>query len=128
MNDVVAVSTALLRKFADFVKTLSADELARVSSGELKFELVERAARKTAPAKAQVDVGRVRDDLRSMSTREAAASYIESLRLNADPLKDLARALGASLVGVSRKDDVRDRIVEHTVGYRLNSAAIRDGA
>jgi hypothetical protein len=124
MSDVVELSAALLRRFADFTKRLTPEELAGVARGEIKFGLHEAPIKKSATFSLNVD--KIGTDLNHMTSRAAAVDYIDGLKLVAPRLKELAKALGASTVGVSRKDDIRDRIVEHTVGYRLNSSAIRD--
>lgn len=126
MSDVVEVSVALLRRFADFTKKLTPEQLGALAAGELKFDLVE--ARKPAKQQTHVDPSAVSAHLQTVSSREEAARYIDGLKLTVAQQKQLAGALGVSLTGAARKDQVRDRIVEHTVGYRLNSQTIRTGA
>ncbi|WP_020519485.1 hypothetical protein [Catelliglobosispora koreensis] len=46
----------------------------------------------------------------------------------ASQLKQLAKDLGASITGASTKVQIKDRIVECTVGFRLNSQIIRSGS
>ena len=124
MSDVVEVSVALLRRFADFTKKLTPEQLAALAAGELKFGLLETAK----PVKAApVDPAGALSRLESMDSRAEAAAYLDGLKLTVAQLRQLAGALGASLAGVAKKDQVRDRIVEHTVGFRLNSRTIRTG-
>lgn len=129
MSDVVEVSVALLRRFADFTKKLTPEQLSALAAGELKFDLVEvkkKPVKQEAPV--DVDPSSVSAHLQTLSSRDEAARYIEGLKLTALRQKQLAGALGVSLTGATTKDQVRDRIVEHTVGYRLNSQTIRTGA
>lgn len=125
MSDTVEVSVPLLRRFADFTKKLTAEQLAAVANGELKLGLLNPPAKS---AKVAVSVDRLAAELAAMTSRSAAAEHIDSLKLTLPALKDTAKALGASIAGASTKVAVRDRIVEHTVGFRLNSATIRDGS
>lgn len=126
MSDVVEVSVALLRRFADFTKKLTPEQLGALAAGELKFDLVD--VKKPTKQKAQIDPSAVSAHLQTISSRDEAARYIDELKLTVPQQKQLAGALGVSLTGAMRKDQVRDRIVEHTVGYRLNSQTIRTGA
>jgi hypothetical protein len=129
VDDVVDLSVALLRRFAEFTKKLTPEQLAGVASGELKFGLLDAPTRNVPVRKPKPDplggdaADSIRTDLHALNSRKAAADYVDGLRLSADGLRALARSLGASLSGVSKKDEFRDRIVEHTVGYRLNSGA-----
>lgn len=128
MSDVVEVSVALLRRFADFTKKLTPEQLGALAAGELKFDLIE--VKKPAKQKALVDIdpSTVSAHLQTVSSRAEAARYIDGLKLTALQQKQLAGTLGVSLTGATRREQVRDRIVEHTVGYRLNSQTIRGGA
>jgi hypothetical protein len=108
MSDVVEISVALLRKFAEFTKKLTPEQVAGVASGELKFGLLDSPVRKAVAPKAvarkapPLDVEQLRIDLNTMTSREVASSHIDSFRLGAPALKDLAKSLGASLVGRGR--------------------------
>lgn len=59
-------------------------------------------------------------NLRAMNSRADAVAYVADIRGFA--LKDLAVALG---VNIGSAAQVRELIVQRTVGARLNSAAIR---
>jgi len=128
MSDIVDVSVALLRKFAEFTKKLTPEQLAGVASGELKFGLLDGPPKSLKPSKAVVNVDQLAVVLSAMTSRTAAADHIDGLGLTAPALKETAKALGASTTGVTKKDAIRDRIVEHTVGFRLDSSTIRDGS
>jgi hypothetical protein len=128
MSDIVDVSVALLRRFADFTKRLTPEQLAGVANGELKFGLLESPVRGTKATKPAVNVDEIATALSGITSRSAAADYLDGLGLNVLGLKEVARGLGASLSGVTRKDAIRDRIVEHTVGFRLNANTIRGGS
>lgn len=123
MSDVVEISVALLRRYAEFTKKLTPEQLNGIVSGELKFAL--EGGKKQAVM--SVDAGAIETQLSRLDSREEAAAYIDSLRLTVPKLKAVARDLAVSLAGASVKEQIRDRIVEHTVGFRLNSRAIREG-
>jgi len=130
VSDAVDISVALLRKFADFTKTLSEEELVGIATGALKIGLrdaPQKAARstKTAPRLDAEDLSR---RLTQMANRVDAAAFVDSLGLSLQALRDTAKALGASIAGATTKVAVRDRIVEHAVGFRLDSATLRGGS
>jgi hypothetical protein len=128
MSDIVDISVALLRKFAEFTKKLTPDQLAAVASGELRFGLLDGPLRKTPPSKPMVNIEQLAATLSTMTSRAAASDHIDGLGLTVPMLKETAKALGVSIIGVTKKDAIRDRIVEHTVGFRLNSNTIQDGS
>ena len=69
-----------------------------------------------------------RGSLAAIGSHDAAVALLDGLKLTAPGMKQLAQALGASIAGASTKSAVRDRIIEHTVGFRLNSQTIRAGS
>jgi hypothetical protein len=127
------LEAGLSRKWAEFTKKLTPEQLADVAIGQLKFGLLGAApkpSRQTPSKKApvEVDIPTLSAELERMTSREVAAAHLDGLGVTATRLKEIAKALGVSLTGVSGKDAVRDRIVEHKVGYRLNSQTIRHGS
>jgi hypothetical protein len=81
-----------------------------------------KAGRKAAPAKAAVDPAQVADQLGAASSREEAHKVLSGL--DAKTLRAVAEASGAR-GGLTTKEAMRERIVEHTVGSRLDHAAVR---
>ncbi|MEG3635896.1 Rho termination factor N-terminal domain-containing protein [Micromonospora palythoicola] len=63
------------------------------------------------------------DRLATMSSRADGSAYLSSWPLRG--LRDLAAQLGLRGVGGLRKADLVERLVEHTIGYRLTSTALR---
>jgi 2'-5' RNA ligase len=59
--------------------------------------------------------------------REAAAAYLDSLKLTSPQLRALGRELNIHLPSTARKQDIRDAIVRNQVGAHLESAAITRG-
>jgi hypothetical protein len=126
MTTFVELSVGLLRKFADFTKRLSPEQLEALVSGELKFGLLEPPTPKVG--RLPVEADKLAAELAAVSSREAAIAHIDRLKLTPDQLKGLAKDMGASVTGVTKKDAFRDRIVEHVLGFRLNSQTIRHGS
>lgn len=81
--------------------------------------------RKEAAPKARASSDEVAARLAEIDSRDAAREYLDSLSLSADETRRLAHSLNTPIAGVSRKSDIRDRIVEHAVGFRLAQGVIR---
>lgn len=64
--------------------------------------------------------------LQSVGTREAAHAALEGMTV--DELKQVAKRLNRTTAGLTRKDQIRERLVESTVGSRLNSDVLRRNA
>jgi hypothetical protein len=128
----VELSVGLLRRFAEFTKKLSPEELEGIVAGTVKFGLLEprssRAGSSSKAARSVADKEQIIARLAELSSRSAATEYLDSLKLTVEGMKDLAQAVGAPLAGASRKNDIRDRIIEHTVGFRSNQETIRHGS
>ncbi|GIJ33219.1 Rho termination factor N-terminal domain-containing protein [Micromonospora sediminimaris] len=63
------------------------------------------------------------DRLATMTSRADGTAYLSPWPLR--DLRDLATELGLRGVGGLRKADLVERLVEHTIGYRLTSTALR---
>jgi len=78
------------------------------------------ATRRAAPAP---DPAAARAALAAMSRRDDGTAYLSGW--TARDLRGLAASLELRGVAGLRKAELADRIVEHTIGFRLNSTAIR---
>ncbi len=131
MADVAALSAGVLTRVAEFLKTLSAEDLDALANGGAKLEIVGRTTRATgarsraAAAPSTVDAAEVRSRLAGFGSSADATRYLDSLNLQLAPLKTLAADLGVTLSGRPTKAAVRDAIVRAHVGDVLNSEAIR---
>ncbi|PZG00832.1 Rho termination factor N-terminal domain-containing protein [Micromonospora deserti] len=128
---VAALVTALLRE-------LPAADVAALVEGRARLAVVPtetspgptpptatpawRAA-PTGRAAPPPDLGRARAALAEMSRRDDSTAYLAGW--TARDLRALAASLELRGVAGLRKTDLVDRIVERTIGFRLNSAAIR---
>ncbi len=138
---------------------LSADDLMAVASGRARLEVrpVEPAApdpaqlglyaetspgRPTQPARPRrgpatpvpardhaVDIAAAAARINELHTPSAVDEYLQDPRFTATVLKQVARALGPTVLATGRsKAEVRRDIVAGTVGFRSRSAAMSGGA
>ncbi|MEV2240778.1 Rho termination factor N-terminal domain-containing protein [Micromonospora sp. NPDC049891] len=63
------------------------------------------------------------EQLATMTSRADGTAYLSPWPLR--DLRELAAELGLRGVGGLRKADLVERLVEHTIGYRLTSTALR---
>jgi hypothetical protein len=115
--------------------TLSADELIAVATGRARLEL--RHVRPTtrgpaAPVPARdhgIDVAVAVARINELPTPSAVEEYLKDPRFTVAVLKQIARALGPTVLATGRsKAAVRRDIVAGTVGFRSRSAAMSGGA
>ncbi|GIJ06877.1 Rho termination factor N-terminal domain-containing protein [Micromonospora andamanensis] len=71
----------------------------------------------------RVDVTDAVEQLATMASRADGTAYLSPWPLR--DLRELAAELGLRGVGGLRKADLVERLVEHTIGYRLASTALR---
>lgn len=126
MADPADLAHDVLIRVAAFIRTLQADQLADLASGEAKLEVVPKGGRRVA-TKATVSLPRPAADIAAtmaeIGDRAAARRYLEvDLKLTVPRLKQLASELGISVSGTKPK--MIDGIVEWAVGRRLDSDAI----
>ncbi|MFE9653293.1 Rho termination factor N-terminal domain-containing protein [Micromonospora sp. NPDC006431] len=119
---------AVLARVAAFLGGLSAAEVADLAAGRARLALLPAAAGRAAPpggapgGKIQ-DVERAQAALAAMSRREDGTAYLGSWTTR--ELRALAARAGLRGVAGLRKGELVERIVERTIGFRLNSTAIR---
>jgi hypothetical protein len=129
MTDPADLAHDVLLKVAAFVKSLPADQLADLASGEAKLTLVPRGGR-AAPSTAtrtkplSRPVAEIETMLAEIGTRAAAVQYLNDERLTVAQLRELAKVLGVALPSKSTKEAVTTKIVDSVVGRRLDSSAI----
>ena len=135
MTDPAELAQAVFERFNDFVRGLSAEQLAELATGSAKLELVRPDVRTPSAAGARkaplpgvilpVPAGDVRAKLVGMADRAAARRYLGTeLRLTVAQARELAKELGIAVGSKATKTEVLDTIVQWTVGRRLDSKAI----
>jgi hypothetical protein len=117
--------------------TLSPEDLAAVAAGRARLEVrpVAPSARRRPPATPvpardhELDVATAVERINALPTPTAVEDYLKDPRFTAAVLKQIARALGPTVLATGRsKAEVRRDIVAGTVGFRSRSAAMSGGA
>lgn len=127
MSTSVELSAGLLKRFMEFTRRLTPEQLEALVDGGLKFGIL-TPPQPAVTAPPAFDADKITVELGAALSREGAREYLDRLKIKLPDYKRLAKALDTPIVGATTRDAIRDRIVEHMVGVRLNSQTIRHGA
>lgn len=121
---------SLLRDFARQIQAMDDAQIERILAGELRIEVrapeKERAKAREGKARcSDPEIESLRRELQEAGSREQARALIDRYLHSKADLVHFARVLDISAPQKSSSDDIKTRLVESTVGYRLRSAAIR---
>lgn len=122
----------VLREVANFLRTLTAEQVDQLNSGEARIVLEQRTGRSRKGGVANqrlqnVDLTGVRAILQDMNSREEGRAFLDELRLPRSALQEFAHSLDMLVNKSDTVDKLKDLVVEATIGYRLRSNAIRGG-
>lgn len=133
MNDVAKLTLTILQRVSEFLQGLPEDQLADIAEGRATLTYHPYGAAKpavpsarrssTRVAKPKKDMAEAVGALGRMDNREDGEQYLKGMGV-AD-LRAVATQLDIGGVSKDRKADLIAKIVERTIGSRLNSAAIR---
>lgn len=121
---------SLLREFARQIQAMDDAQIERILAGELRIEVraPEKDRTKAREGKARcsnLEMELLRRELQEAGSREQARVLIDRHLHSKADLVHFARMLDISVPQKSSSDDIKTRLVESTVGYRLRSAAVR---
>ena len=120
---------ALLRAIAKFIERLSDSDREALATGQATLELGGTLKAKTRGASrlktAGVDPQHVIDSLHDVRTREEALGILERDGVTKVVLEKIARRFDLPVLRSDSTDKIRAKIVEFSVGFRLNSGAVQ---
>lgn len=123
---------SLLRDLARQIQAMDDSEIESVLAGQYRLEIrppaMKQKRQQTQVRGSDDEVARLQDALRTTDTREQARQLIAELLHTKAELIRFARALDIPVPKSASAEQLKDRLVEGTVGYRLRSAAIRGNA
>ena len=121
---------SLLRDFAKQIQAMDDSQIERILSGDLGIEVRVLDKDTTKVSKGRVrcsdqEIDQLRQALQETNSREKAEALIEQYLYSKADMIRFARFLDVPASQKSTSEDLKNRLVEATVGYRLRSAAIR---
>ena len=125
------VETArLLRALAALIEKSSPDEIASLLKGQASLSHTKKVGAERPDADAiLLDMRRLAEKLQSLNSREEGQSLLSSMSLPRRNLEGLGRLLGVPILKTDNVSRLSEKIIESTIGSRLNSVAIRgDGS
>ena len=120
-------SVDVLLFVADFLKGLSDSEINDLLSGQVELTMTPVNAekkRRKAEAMSDAEIQEVLDRLYLASTRDAGFKILEEHNQARKNLEAIARYADFPVRRRDKVSDLKERIVESTIGYRLRSQAI----
>lgn len=117
---------SFLRQLMRQIEGMDDAEVERILSGQFSIELRVPKARRSAKAACSNElVEKLKSTLDRVGTREEARKLIDNSLHTKTDLMRLARVLDIPAPNRVTSEDLRDRLVEATVGYRIRSAVVR---
>ncbi|MEV6690350.1 hypothetical protein AB0M35_02570 [Micromonospora sp. NPDC051196] len=127
-EELIGPQLTLLRLVARFLGSLSADEVDRLLAGQSKLSIVDTTTKRVptdgadAPAMTREEIIAAFSEIH---TREEGLAALNRLAKNKSSLQRITQALDLPNRKSDTVDDLRKRIIEATVGYRLRSNAVQ---
>lgn len=128
MNYDVDRSAEILRRVSNFLKNLTEAQVDDLIEGRVRITLADNSRRvQSAKSRSgnEENVERLINELTSKSTRAEGLALLDSWGLTRASLRDIAVAMKLPTPKTDTVRELKDRIVEATIGYRLRSDAIR---
>lgn len=120
---------SLLRDFANQIQKMDDSELESVLAGELRLEIrppqKKSKKQRTRNRCSDEEFEKLQGALQNTDTREQARELIDGILHTKEELTRFARVLDIPVPKSIPSEQIKDRLVEGTVGYRIRSAAIR---
>ena len=119
---------SLLNKFARQIQAMDDAELERVLAGDWRIELKAKRSPKKHNSSRQCSmdvIRKLRDDLNGTESRQTARRLIDGVAHTRGDLTRLAKMLDLPVPKSCSTAELKDRLIESTVGFRLRSAAVR---
>jgi hypothetical protein len=128
-TDSLQATVALLRDLCRQLQSLSDDQIAQVLDGHARLEVRVKARKKLQTSKrAQLTHEELLDlaaTLRSCQTREEGNSFLDQKISSKEDTTRLARVLDVPVQKTDTMEQIRARIIESTIGFRIRSAAVQ---
>jgi hypothetical protein len=121
-----AETARVLRALAALVEKSSSEEIAALLKGQASLSRIQKAhTHRADPDAPPPDLLALAERLKSLNTREEGESLLASMSLARRDLEGLGKLLKVSILKTDNMNRLIDKIIEASIGSRLNSLAIR---
>ena len=112
-----------LQKFSD-------EELADISSGKvkIKIDIINNSTTSQKSIACDINYEKIKSDLNSFQTREKGLEYLNLQCKTKKELTALAKIIDIPVQKTDKIAQLKEKIIESTIGFRLRSAAIQNKA
>jgi len=123
----------LLNEYLKFIRKLDDGDLAKILDGTCKIEFTfyEKGKKRGVSGRAkktleEADLQNIASALRQAVTREDGLGLLKKEILKKADLQAIARLIDLPFQSRHTKDELTNKIIEGTIGFRLRSKAIRE--
>lgn len=118
----------LLSRLSEIIASLTDEDIQKILDGTYEIKFVK--ARTTTEQNEYIppfNADEIIEKLKASGSRESAKEYLEDQHvINKRDLEVIARKLDIPLVKTNKVEDLRNKIIEFTVGAKLRSQTIQD--
>lgn len=119
-------TSRLLKIFATFVEKSTPQELSSLLSGKAGLTLISKDRKSLTEKKnSDIDIEDLVKKLETLDSREAGENMLASIGLPRRELEKLGRHLKIPVLKTDNIERLFEKIIENSIGARLNSVAIR---
>lgn len=125
-NSIGKIFNILAKELQKF----SNEELADISSGKakIKIDIVNDSSTSKKSIGCDIDYQKIKSDLNSFRNREEGFEYLNLQCKTKKELTTLAKIIDIPVQKTDKIDQLKEKIIESTIGFRLRSAAIQNKA
>lgn len=121
---------ALLRELARQIQSMDGDAVIEILSGKAKLEVSIVGKKKTAQTKnpsniTDEDLRSLGELLRTTRTRDEGNRLLDEKFMSKNDMSRLARLLDLPVQKTDSVEQIRARVIESTIGFRIRSAAVQ---
>ncbi|MCL1988398.1 MAG: hypothetical protein FWG64_10595 [Firmicutes bacterium] len=107
-----------------FLATLPEETLKDLANGTLKLEISKKTTKTSDKSQKSPKINDICEHLQTITSREDATVYLQSLNLKRDELKEICDFYSIGVISSNTKALLTEKVIETVVGAKLRSNAI----
>ena len=128
MKNIKTSISKIFNILAKELEKFSDEELVDISSGKakIKVDIINNRSSSKKSIACDIDYQKVKSELNSFQTREEGLEYLNLQCKTKKELTALAKIIDIHVQKTDKIDQLKEKIIESTIGFRLRSAAIQN--